>query len=329
MVMTVPGDTATPTGTDRQRVLYVGGLGRSGSTLLEKLLNELPGTLSVGETLHLWERGIRDHERCGCGEDFDVCPQWAAIGAEAYGDWASVDVDRMIDLRWALDRSRRLPQIFRGLRSGEQSADERWYVEQLRTVLLAAASTAPRDPDGNAPEVILESSKHLSTAAMLATDPNLDVRVVHLVRDPRGVAYSWTKVVDRPEADGSIMPTYSPARTAMRWVTDNLGFETLARLGVPMLRVRYEDLLADPVGTLRSIGALADLDVGPLDFIDGNEIHLTQPMHSIAGNPMRFGGDRMTLRLDDAWRSKLDPSARRLVTAMCAPVLRRYGYPLR
>ena len=53
-----------------QRVLFTGGLGRSGSTLIEKLLNELPPTFSVGETIHLWERGIRDAERCGdsCAE---------------------------------------------------------------------------------------------------------------------------------------------------------------------------------------------------------------------------------------------------------------------
>ncbi len=47
----------------RQTVLFTGGLGRSGSTLIEKLLNELPGTFAVGETIHLWERGVRDQER--------------------------------------------------------------------------------------------------------------------------------------------------------------------------------------------------------------------------------------------------------------------------
>ena len=322
-VMAEPRRHSDPPGTARQRVLFVGGLGRSGSTLLEKLLNELPETRSVGETLHLWERGIRDAERCGCGEEFADCPQWQAIGAAAFGAWDRVDLDDVIDLRWRIDRSRRLPQIFDAIRRGTQTPEQARYVEHLSKVLHAAAQL----DDG--PTVLLESSKHLSTAALLATDPTLDVRVVHLVRDPRGVAYSWTKTVARPEADGSMMPTYSPARTAMRWVTDNLGFEALHALGVPMERVRYEDLLADPVGVLRRLTALADLPGTSFDFVDGAEVHVQEPMHSIAGNPMRFGGDRMTLRLDDAWRTKLPAKDRRTVTAMCAPLLKRYGYRLR
>ena len=58
--------------TSPQRVLFIGGLGRSGTTIIEKLLNELPQTLSVGETVHLWERGVQANERCGCGESFSV-----------------------------------------------------------------------------------------------------------------------------------------------------------------------------------------------------------------------------------------------------------------
>ncbi len=69
----------------RQRVLFTGGLGRSGSTLVEKLINELPSTFSVGETVHLWERGVRDHERCGCSEAFTDCAHWQAVGVQAFG----------------------------------------------------------------------------------------------------------------------------------------------------------------------------------------------------------------------------------------------------
>ena len=325
-----------PKGSDiRQRVLFTGGLGRSGSTLVEKLINELPSTFSVGETVHLWERGVRDHERCGCGEAFTECAHWLAVGNEAFGGWDQVDVDRMIDLRWAEDRSRRLPQIFQAVRSGKVSDAQQEYLDGMRSVLIAAATVAaddrstPEAPVLPSDVVILDSSKHLSTAALLACDPALDVRVLHLLRDPRGVAYSWMKTVERPETDGEIMPQYSAKRTAGRWVTDNLGFDTLAALGVPTLQVRYEDILAAPQEQLLAIARFADAiepEVSSLDFIDGNTAHLSTAMHSIAGNPLRFGGDDVELRLDDAWQTKLPAGDRRTVELITRPVLGRFGY---
>ncbi len=177
--------------------------------------------------------------------------------------------------------------------------------------------------------ILLDSSKHLSTAALLACDPLLDVRVLHLLRDPRGVAYSWMKTVERPETDGEIMPQYSARRTAGRWVTDNLGFDTLAALGVPTLQIRYEDVLAAPTDRLLDIarfaGAVGD-DVDGLDFVDGNTARLSTAMHSIAGNPLRFGGDDVVLRLDDAWKTKLPAGDRRTVELITRPVLGRFGY---
>ena len=49
------------------RVLYIGGLGRSGTTLLERILGELPGACALGEVVHLWDRDVRADERCACG----------------------------------------------------------------------------------------------------------------------------------------------------------------------------------------------------------------------------------------------------------------------
>lgn len=315
-----------------QRVLFIGGLGRSGSTLIEKLLNELPETLAVGETIHLWERGIRDQERCGCGEPFQDCPHWTAVGDDAFGGWDHVPLERVIDLRWSVDRSRQLPSILWRLRRRRMSAAQTEYLNYLRSVLLAGARTAADNP-----VVLLESSKHLSTAALLAADPELDVRVLHLLRDPRGVAYSWTKDVDRPEAGPDAkMPQYRPERTAIRWVTDNLGFRLLSRLGVPTLTMRYEDVLDAPAASLAKIAGFMGLNLedngfrdGAPGFLVGNEAQLQTPMHSVAGNPLRFGGDRITLRLDNAWHEHLDRRSQRIVSVICAPAMRFFGYRIR
>lgn len=306
-------------------MLFIGGMGRSGSTLVERLLNEWPQTLAVGETVHLWERGVRNQERCGCGAGFDQCPQWSAVGHKAFGGWDQVDLDDVIELRWQVDRTRQLRAISRAIDTGRLRPNQRRYLAYQRSVLLAAAEVAGSGP---AP-VLLESSKHVSTAALLSIDPELDVRVLHLIRDPRGVAYSWTKTVPRPETDGEVMPTYSPARSAARWVSDNLAFEALGQR-VPTLRMHYEDFLADPARWLIRIGGFMDLVPDEIDlrYLRGRQATLTTPMHSVAGNPLRFGGDQMKLRVDDGWRRHLPRRHAAVVTAITGPLLNRYGYPL-
>ena len=43
-------------------------------------------------------------------------------------------------------------------------------------------------------EIVVDSSKHPSLAFCLRTS-DVDLRVVHVVRDIRGVAYSWSKTI--------------------------------------------------------------------------------------------------------------------------------------
>ena len=51
-------------------ILFIVGSSRSGSTLLERLLNELPGVLSVGELKRMWRRGFVENRLCSCGQPF-------------------------------------------------------------------------------------------------------------------------------------------------------------------------------------------------------------------------------------------------------------------
>jgi hypothetical protein len=165
---------------------------------------------------------------------------------------------------------------------------------------------------------------------VLRWSAGLNLRVVHVVRDARGVAYSWTKTVARPETDGAEeMTKYSPGRSAMLWNAHNAAFGLLARRGVPVRRIRYEEFVSDPRLVLADLAAFAGVSLGPsdLDFIEDGHADL-KVGHSAAGNPMRFTVGRVALRRDDAWVSALPPRQRRLVGAVCAPMLRAYGYPV-
>jgi hypothetical protein len=305
------------------RVLFLGGLGRSGTTLVERMLGELPGVVALGEVVHLWQRDLRDGERCGCGEAFRACGFWHAVGEIAFGGWDHVDVDRVLRLQAAVERTRFVPRLARHRLAPHHRDQVTEYAEYYRRVYAAAARVTGAT-------VVVDSSKHSALAYCLRWARDVDLRVVHLVRDARGVAYSWTKRVTRPEADGAAeMTRYSPGRTAWLWNAHNAAFALLRRRGVPVTRMRYEQVVADPVGAVRRLGGFAGLDLAAaeLDFLGADHVAVGAG-HSAAGNPMRFAVGRVPLHADDAWRRAFVPRQRRLVGAICAPLLLSYGYPL-
>jgi hypothetical protein len=306
------------------RVVYLGGLGRSGSTLLERLLGELPGVRAAGEVVHLWRRGVVENERCGCGEPFASCPFWRQVGEAAFGGWDRLDMTRFTRLRHQVDRMRHIPVL--ASPPLMWPAFRRGLDEYLSYYLRLYAAIGETSGCGT----VVDSSKHASLAFCLSRSPRLDLRVVHVVRDSRAVAYAWTKQVSRPEAAGGYMSTHSPASSAAQWHAQNAALHALERRGTPTLRVRYEDVTADPAAMLRKIAAFAGLPAdGELPFLsrDGRtyaaELGVT---HTASGNPMRFSAGRIVIRRDDTWRDVMPRRDRRLVSALTLPSLARYGY---
>lgn len=291
-------DRATTT-----RVIYLGGLGRSGSTLLERLLGELPGVVALGEVVHLWERGVLAEELCGCGVPFPACAFWRQVGERAFGGWTRWLAERVLTLRHRVDRTRRIPRI--------AHPD---LAEYVRAYQLLYDATGAR--------VVIDSSKHASLACCLVTS-GVDVRVVHVVRDPRAVAHSWGRTVARPE-DGRPMTRWGPARAAVHWTAQNAALELLARRGARVTTVRYEDLLAAPETTLTALARELELAV-ECPFVDGRTAWLG-PAHTVSGNPMRFHVGRVELRRDDSWAMGLPDGDRRVVNALTWPLRARYGY---
>src|SRR5580765_943372 len=85
-------------------VLYIGGRHRSGTTLLELMLGQIPGFFAAGELRQIWERGVVERRRCGCERSFPECPFWTEVGAKAFGGWDGPEVTEALALRRALDR---------------------------------------------------------------------------------------------------------------------------------------------------------------------------------------------------------------------------------
>src|SRR5215472_7373359 len=92
-------------------VVYIAGSGRSGSTLLERTLGEIPGFVNVGELIDLFRREASRADRCGCGLPFGDCPFWASVGERAFGGWAAPCIADVHPLQRRVAQQRYLPRL--------------------------------------------------------------------------------------------------------------------------------------------------------------------------------------------------------------------------
>lgn len=299
-------------------VLMLGGFGRSGSTLLERCLAEVPDAVGIGEVLHLWERGLRDNELCGCGKPFSECTYWQEVGQQAFGGWDTLDTAEMVEDRLDVVRTRFIPQLVSGLTSGGRRARRERFSGRL---------TALYEAMGESSDLIVDSSKHPAYAYLLRR-MSVPLRCVLVVRDPRGVAYSWSKAVKRPEtgASGELMPRYSALETAVKWTVYGWMFHLLPAVGVPTMTVHYEDFMQRPRETLAQVLQFAGHPVAEstLEHVSDTTVMLS-PHHTVAGNPMRFKTGEMRLRLDDEWRTKMNAVPRIVVSVITSPMRALYA----
>lgn len=292
-------------------VLYVVAHSRSGSTLLARALGQLPAAVSVGEIRYVWRRGLVENQACGCGERFSSCPFWSSVIRRAYGPVPPLQAEQMAAVVHAADRVWRMP-----LRR-EAAGGAKPTVREVLTPLYEAI----RDVVGVS--TVVDSSKSPGYASLLAATPGLRLRLIHLVRDCRGVAFSRLRRVQRGElvvrSERGLV-----ARTALEWVAVNTLAERLGRRH-PYLLLRYEDFVQHPHETLGRIAEFAELPPSPMSFLEADRLHLPAD-HTVSGNQMRFDSGWLPLRADEEWRSRLGRVDAGILRSLGGGGLVRYGY---
>jgi GT2 family glycosyltransferase len=300
-------------------VLFIAGSGRSGSTMLERVIGEMPGFANVGELIDMFRRS-REGERCGCGQPFTDCPFWTGVGKRAFGGWNAGDLAAVARLQDKVARQRHMPKLLAMRLAGQDFRDDvATYGGYYRKLYRAIAAEAGA-------QYVVDSSKWPVQALALAR-AGIDVRVIHLVRDARGVAYSMNKDVARPHTlhENDVMWRTAPAGAALRWATCQSETELLRR-HMRVTRVRYEDFVRQPRHTVET--ALARLGLpstsSHLAHIDQGRVVLGKS-HGLSGNPSRFRDGEIVLRRDEAWRGQMSRLDRVVVTAIGLPFMLRYG----
>jgi hypothetical protein len=307
-------------------VAYVGGMGRSGSTILQAVLGGVDGFVPLGEVRGVWQAHLIN-ELCGCGQPFSNCPFWTQVGDLAFGGWNAGLSEDMIRADQAVLRHRQIPfSAVTGLIDGRAQLRAK-LAGALGCVYAAAAQVSKS-------RVLIDSTKDAPYAYLLDGLPTLDLRVVHLVRDPRAVAHSWRRLVERPEyceidfLRDSHMDRYRVSTAATQWAVRNILFESLRVRGVPTARILYEDLVRQPNDTLAELLGFLGTSLAVTDPpLDGQFSNAS--FHTVGGNRVRFRTGRVSIKEDLAWRTEMPLRDRLTCTVLSLPMLIAYGYRIR
>jgi len=304
----------------RIRYVCIPGSPFTGSTLLGTLLNDHPSCASIGAAVGLLARADLSTYRCSCGRLFRECEFWNQLAARTQALGHPVDVfktnfwnthlqpsrNRLINallvrsLGWATLNDVRDAVAGAVAGTGTAIAEMGWNTWSLASAVLQQTGKT----------VFIDTSRDHQRPKYLARHPLLDVRVIHLVRDPRGNSAS---IMKHTGAD--------VATAARQWRHYNVEAARVRRYlpEASWMTLRYEDICAAPAAVLDRISDFLEVDRAEVQH--GSR---ATDRH-IIGNSMRLKGAG-DIREDRSWQTKLGSSELALIARIAGPTSHRLGF---
>ncbi len=298
------------------KVLYIAGNGRSGSTLFDVILGQVPGFFAVGEVRNVWDYGLVENRPCGCGAPVRECEIWGKV-FRSFPEDRSFDPAIVAEWRERFAQTKHLVPIFLRGRRYAEAEDKKDYLRVTEQLYQAIARTTGA-------RVVVDSSKWPAYAYLLDSIPSLDVHVLHLVRDPRACAFSWRR---RQQAEpGKYLDLQGPVYSTSYWTVWNPAIHRLfGKRDQRYLFMRYEDFVAAPRRHIDAVLRFVGEDTASAPFASEDTVAVAGT-HAIEGNVAKFARGELRIRADHEWRTKMGWGSRAVVTAMTWPMLWRYGY---
>jgi len=314
-IETQVAEAAAPS-TRRLQVVYILGNSRSGSTILDTLLGNHPAIESVGELVNLPELGWLANQYCACGSRARECVFWEQVRKRWLESTSLSCPAEYVRLQNHVGRYRRLLPGFH--RPDTASAEFLRYADCTAALFETIGEVSGKS-------IVVDSSKIPLRAFLLSLIPQLDLKIIHLVRDARGVAWSLRKSF-KADALAGVQRDIRPqpiAQTVIEWMRINAQSNWVrGKLDARRsMGVRYEELTADPRRTLGRIGDLIGCELREL----ADKVEQDQALsvgHTIAGNRMRMAG-QARLRPDEEWRYKMGAMDKWLIGSLAGWQMRR------
>ncbi|MEM7399317.1 MAG: sulfotransferase [Pseudomonadota bacterium] len=269
------------------KLLYIGGYGRSGTTLLETLVASAPDAVCCGEVVIAAVR--QKATRCSCGKLREECPVWGSLinPQRPPGTWTHQELTLAL-----------LEHVKNAYGILVDSSKTAWGS------LSAPFAFRERLGDDFALVHVVRDPRGVSWSRVAGRRRRRGRFLPYIENSPR--RFAWH------------------GRTLIGWWAANLACEWFGRrYPNQYICVRYEDLANAPEETLRSV--FARLKLGPGPKLDGSKTHNNR--HQLFGNRVRFQPPAPSeIRADTRWQHEMKSTDRWMISALSWPLRRRYNY---
>lgn len=312
-------------------VLFIASASRSGSTLLDLMLGSHPQGVSTGEVRRLQGFVLQDKSllsldgedyplTCSCGKRVMECPFWREVerrfGA-SFADtifktkqkriWKSLVM--AVYLAGGPGLIRMLARVWPPLRKEMKIG---LNCVRLHKAVCSVAGAS----------FVVDSSKSIYHYILLHSAAPYMMRLIVLVRDGRGVAYSMVRGSRARQWKQMSLPPFVQA--SKQWVTTTRCILLLSRRTSSSDRmiIRYEDLCKDPEKLIYEL--MKKWRLPPCE----NAFQKTpRDRHIIGGSPsIRFEGSVSVIQADDSWKEALKPQDLAAFERIAGRFNRKLGY---
>jgi hypothetical protein len=322
------------------KLVYILSASHSGSTLLSMLLNSHPEIVTTGE-LKLSSRAIGDvtRYRCSCGKFINQCSFWQKIkegmsqrGYEFEIAYAGMDYNDM-DSKYIRRLLRPLHRglLLENLRDCALKISPVWR-KQFPEIQKRNAALISTILEAAGALVLVDSSKTDLRLKYLLRNPELDIKVIHLIRDGRGVALTYMNPTDFADArkpglraggtgGNRDSERLTIAQAAYEWRRSNEAAEkVLHRVEKSrQIEIRYEQLCRDTENTLTRLFKF----IGLKTLVKTKDFRTVE--HHVIGNGMRLD-DTSEINLDERWNSVLTKQELKIFNQVAGAINRKLGY---
>lgn len=284
-------------------ILYVVGSGRSGSTVIERVLTTSPNVTAVGEVHALWRLPVQDL-LCSCGQRVPDCSFWQ--GALEHAQIGTAEIDRLRELEWKVVRNKFLLKKRYDLDAIRLDPDVATFVDLQKRLFDGISQVSGAS-------IVLDSSKAGPRAWLLAV--GLSPVFLHAYRSAEDVIASWRKPKFEPST-GSLMKKPPIWEAAMDWVKVEQAARSLSKRS-NVRRINYLDFANDPRTALEA--ALDPVFPGltaELAWTSHQSVRPSTDYHSVLGNPDRFDSADIVIKPKKADRSDFSTTERLSIAAV-------------